>query len=273
MAEDLSDKRLRSFAGHIARGNVGLLLSIFEVLKSVRDKARAENRIDLNLQVDATSAKRTVDAEELAKLRARVATLEGNLASVCAIRVHMQTRLDQLEAEQREDREALRDITAKHVALELEASQLRRDKERFEFRALVIAAQERVLEKLCRRISNLRAVHEHIAGMNTDAGVIAAESLRVDEMVAKATRPEDQYLILDMKYSRDWLIWWQPNSCGYTFFLASAGRYTLEKARSIVGGSNRELRIVPVASAYEQSRLVVYSDQRYQLREEAPRAD
>ena len=49
------------------------------------------------------------------------------------------------------------------------------------------------------------------------------------------------YYIRTEGYSGNALIWWRPNSQGYTSNLDKAGKYTKEEALSIYSSSNTEL--------------------------------
>jgi hypothetical protein len=52
---------------------------------------------------------------------------------------------------------------------------------------------------------------------------------------------EELYYIRTEGYSGNTLIWWRPNSKGYTADLNKAGKYSKEEAKKICKGSQTEL--------------------------------
>lgn len=57
----------------------------------------------------------------------------------------------------------------------------------------------------------------------------------------EAKENEDLYFIRTEGYSGNALIWWRPNSQGYTSDIKKAGRYSKEETESICRGSRTEL--------------------------------
>ncbi|MGR3809566.1 hypothetical protein [Jiulongibacter sp. NS-SX5] len=63
------------------------------------------------------------------------------------------------------------------------------------------------------------------------------------------TCAEEEYFIRTEGYSGNSLIWWRPNSQGYTSDLKKAGKYSKEEAESICRGRGTEL-------AYKSSKVL-----------------
>ena len=55
-----------------------------------------------------------------------------------------------------------------------------------------------------------------------------------------------KYYIKTQGYNGDALLWWRPNSCGYTMDLNKAGKYSEEEAKNIVHGSHGDCQAFEV---------------------------
>lgn len=71
------------------------------------------------------------------------------------------------------------------------------------------------------------------------------------------TAPAD-WLLLSVKYSTgDFLVWWGPNSSGYTYRLDDAGRYSAEEADRIEKSTHGSAVAVPLSDVIDHAVKVV----------------
>lgn len=70
------------------------------------------------------------------------------------------------------------------------------------------------------------------------------------------------HLILSVKWSRnsELLVWYRPNSIGYTESVDEAGRYTEAEAKRVEGQCSGNTLAVPVAVAESLAKRVVRAD-------------
>lgn len=65
----------------------------------------------------------------------------------------------------------------------------------------------------------------------------------------------NQWLLLDLEHVGTELLWWRPNSCGYTRYIDKAGIYTTEEAKTHIDTSRTAA--IPREEAYLVSNVVV----------------
>lgn len=89
------------------------------------------------------------------------------------------------------------------------------------------------------------------SGMGMDVDFFAFEPVldRNADRSARTDCADEEFFIRTEGYSGNSLMWWRPNSRGYTSDLKQAGKYSKEKAEGICRGSGTEL-------AYKASKVL-----------------